>query len=202
MPITEDLPQQPDPDTLRDHLARALHDVDPTLRERLTIEAGAHLELVALARAARSETDVLLAAAVQSARGAGCTWEQIGSVLGLTRQAVQQRYGQPDATATAAADGTGSRQRRTLRPLTAFNEMAVLARAGRYGWHSVAYGPLFHIVERDERQWEHTRTHGSVPEGAGWLPVGAGWAWWTYWGRPTDRPALEGDPTVTELMHG
>lgn len=197
-----DQPTQPSGDTLRDHLARALHDVDPTLSERLTHDADAHLELVALARAARSETDVLLAAAVQSARGAGCTWEQVGTVLGMTRQAAQQRYGQPDGSAAAAATGGGSAERLILRPLSAFNEMSVLARAGRYGWHSVAYGPLFHIVERDDRQWEHTRTHGSVPDGGGWLPVGSGWAWWTYWARPTDVPALDGDPTAAALVRG
>ncbi|MFI2753274.1 hypothetical protein ACGIF2_07545 [Cellulomonas sp. P22] len=198
----DDGPTQPGGDTLRDHLARALHDVDPTLSERLTHDADAHLELVALARAARSETDVLLAAAVQSARSAGCTWEQVGSVLGMTRQAAQQRYGQPDASATAATTGGGSRPQLILRPLTAFNEMSVLARASRYGWHSVAYGPLFHIVERDDRQWEHTRTHGSVPSGDGWMPVGSGWAWWSYWARPTDAPALDGDPSATELVRG
>ena len=196
-----DQPTQPSGDTLRDHLARALHDVDPTLSERLTHDADAHLELVALARAARSETDVLLAAAVQSARGAGCTWEQVGAVLGMTRQAAQQRYGQPDASTAAAANG-GAKERLILRPLSAFNEMSVLARAGRYGWHSVAYGPLFHVLERDDRQWEHTRTFGSLPEGGGWLPVGSGWAWWSYWARPTDLPALPGDPTATELVRG
>jgi len=199
--MTPDDATQPSGDTLRDHLARALHDVDPTLSDRLTHDADAHLELVALARAARSETDVLLAAAVQSARSAGCTWEQVGTVLGMTRQAAQQRYGQPDPTASAATAG-GATQRLVLRPLSAFNEMSVLARAGRYGWHSVAYGPLFHIVERDDRQWEHSRTTGSIPSGGGWMPVGSGWAWWTYWARPTDVPALDGNPSVTELVRG
>lgn len=89
-----------------------------------------------------------------------------------------------------------------LRGLTAFSEMAVLARAGRYGWRSVDYGPLFHVVERDTRQWEHRRTTGSVPEGEGWQPVGRGWSWWTYWARPLPVPRLPGDPTPGELVRG
>lgn len=206
MPHDESGPRQP---SLRDHLARALDDFDPTLGERLEHDAQAHLELVALARAARSETDVLLGAAVTSARSAGCTWEQVGAVLGITRQAAQQRYGHPGASGdttdtTDAGDTTptGPVERRELRPLTAFNEMAVLSRAGRYGWHSVGYGPLFHTLERDARQWEHTRTSGRMPEGEGWRPVGPGWALWTYWARPTDVPALPGDPSDAMLLHG
>ena len=189
--------------TLRDHLARAIEAADPTLTRRLTEDAQAHLELVALSRAARTETDVLLAASVASARGAGCTWEQVGAVLGMTRQAAQQRYGRgdrPDAPGTA--EPTGAVDHRELRPLTAFNEMAVLARAGRHGWHSVGYGPLFHVVERDSQQWEHDRTSGRAPRGDGWQPVGGGWGWWTYWARPTGEPALAHDPSDQELLRG
>lgn len=191
---------EPDGTTLRDHLARALEAYDPDLAGRLTQDAQAHLELVALSRAARAETDVLLAAAVTSARGAGCTWEQVGAVLGMTRQAAQQRYGRAAAPADPAASPAAGR--RTLRPLSAFTEMAVLSRAGRYGWHSVGYGALFHTVERDTQQWEHTRTLGRAPEGAGWQPVGSGWGWWSYWARPTAEPALPGDPSDATLLHG
>lgn len=37
----------------------------------------------------------LVAAAVESARAAGCTWQQIGDVLGISRQAAFQRFGKP-----------------------------------------------------------------------------------------------------------
>jgi hypothetical protein len=36
-----------------------------------------------------------LAAAVQRARDAGCTWAEIGAVLGTSRQAAFQRFGRP-----------------------------------------------------------------------------------------------------------
>jgi hypothetical protein len=172
-------------------LARALEDADPGLRDRLGVEAGAHLELIALARAARAESEAIELAAVQSARQVGCTWEQIGGIIGMTKQAAQQRFG--GGQDQHAADGFPDR--RILRPLTAFNEMDVLGRAGLYGWHSVGYGPLYHVVERDQRQWEHQRKSlGATPVGSGWRPVGSGWGWWSYWVRPLDRPAIQ-DPT-------
>lgn len=37
----------------------------------------------------------LIAAAVDRARDAGCTWQDIGAALGTTRQAAFQRYGKP-----------------------------------------------------------------------------------------------------------
>ena len=41
-------------------------------------------------RSARQAVD----AAVQDARSQGCSWTQIGSELGITKQAAQQRFGQ------------------------------------------------------------------------------------------------------------
>ena len=179
-------------------LACAIVESRHGLIERLQHDPQAHLELVALAASAKAETAVLLAGAVRSARGAGCTWSQIGDVLGVTRQAAQQQYGDDAPLAAAPA---GPVESMTLAPLTAFNEMAVLARAGEYGWHSVAYGPFFHRVERDTRPWEHARTFlGARPHGDGWQAVGAGWAWWSYWARPLDAPALGGNPSATDLV--
>ena len=191
-------PNQPQAATQWHGLARTIVESRPGLAERLHTDPQAHLELVGLAASAKAETVVLLSGAVRSARGAGCTWSQIGDVLGITRQAAQQQYGddgQPDPSPT------GPNEAMTLMPLTAFNEMAVLDRAGEYGWHSVAYGPFFHRVERDGRRWEHARTLlGARPSGDGWQPVGSGWAWWSYWARPTDEPAQSGNPSVAELV--
>jgi hypothetical protein len=39
--------------------------------------------------------EALMTAAVQQARDAGRTWQEIGDVLGVSRQAVFQRYGKP-----------------------------------------------------------------------------------------------------------
>jgi hypothetical protein len=53
------------------------------------------LDLVRAAHEVQDQADALLAAAVQQAREAGRTWQEIGEVLGVSRQAVFQRYGKP-----------------------------------------------------------------------------------------------------------
>lgn len=189
------------PTTLRDHLAAALDAARPDLAARLADEPQAHLDLVALARDARGETDTLLRAAVGSARAAGCTWEQVGVVLGMTRQAAQQRYGRGDGAVPTHTPTAGGPRTMMLAPLSAFNEMRVLDRAGRHGWHSVGYGALFHVVEHSDVQWEHARTGiAARPRGEGWQRVGGGWVLWSYWARPLDAPALPGPDDVRELL--
>jgi hypothetical protein len=51
--------------------------------------------LVRAAHEVQDRADALMAAAVQQAREAGRTWQEIGEVLGVSRQAVFQRYGKP-----------------------------------------------------------------------------------------------------------
>lgn len=188
------------PRSLRDHLAAALDAASPDLAARLDTELEAHLELVALARDAHGETATLLRAAVSSARGVGCTWEQVGAVLGMTRQAAQQRFGTRDEVPSEPI-GHGERTL-TLTPLNAFNEMRVLVRAGRHGWHSIGYGPLFHTVTRSEQQWEHYRGGfmAGPPPGDGWQRVGSGWGPWTYYARPVAAPALPGLDDAVEIL--
>ena len=188
----------PDP-TLRDVLAAALDQARPDLAPRLQDDPAAYLELVTLARDAHSETGELLRAAALSARGAGCTWEQIGAVLGMSKQAAHQRYGAPDEPDVAAG---GPARRATLTPVTAFNEMRVLERAGRYGWHGVAFGPLYFVVEESNQQWEHHRGYigtGPLREGAGWQRIGQ-WGWWVYYKRPLGAPPLPGLDDVHDLL--
>ena len=53
------------------------------------------LELVRTAHDVQDQAEALMTAAVQQARDAGRTWQEIGDVLGVSRQAVFQRYGKP-----------------------------------------------------------------------------------------------------------
>jgi hypothetical protein len=53
------------------------------------------LELVRAAHEIRDGAETLLVAAVEQARAEGRTWQEIGEVLGVSRQAVFQRYGKP-----------------------------------------------------------------------------------------------------------
>jgi hypothetical protein len=54
-----------------------------------------YLDLVRDAELARQLADHVLTLCVQQARDAGHTWQQIGDLLGVTRQAAFQRFGKP-----------------------------------------------------------------------------------------------------------
>jgi hypothetical protein len=182
-------------------LSNVIATADPELADRFDTDPDAFLQLVARTNLAYSRTANMLQSAVLAARGAGHSWEAIGQVLGITRQAAQQRFG-PGAHETAEPH---DRERRRLGGLTAFNEMEALEQAGRYGWHSVDYGPYFHMVERDTVQWEHRRVYAwsrnrGALEAEGWQMVGKGWFPWSYYARPTDTPAIEEDPSYEELV--
>src|SRR3954465_1924674 len=143
------------------------------------------LVLPAAPQAGAAETPRLLREAVASARNAGHSWEAIGGVLGISRQAAQQRFG------TTAEPETGGNQK-VLFPLTAFNEMAALDKAGREGWHLVSFGMLRHVVEQSDQQWEHRRVPLALAsrrrlEANGWQSVG-GWYPWRYYKRPLGTP--------------
>lgn len=185
---------------LEELLARALAEADPALTPRLESDPAAYLDLIRLGVRASAYTDEVLKHAVGSARAAGLSWEVIGGELGVSRQAAQQRFGAAFASGPVAAGATSGDQRQLLlSPLTAFDEMEVLARVGQYGWHSVAYGPYFHLVEKSDRQWAHARvlTFGrrSAPlEKAGWQSIGRGWFPWAYYKRSTGEEALAEPP--------
>lgn len=108
-----------------------------------------HLAIVARAAEADVVVRALLRQSVVAARAHGHSWAAIGEVLGLTRQAVQQRFG--------AAPLEADPETRTLGPVTAFDEMRELELAGRQGWHTVGAGMLTHTMVRTDTQWEHRR---------------------------------------------
>ena len=149
---------------------------------------GSPLLVVDAARVASEHADSLLQESIAAARHAGLSWAAVGEHLQVSRQAAQQRYGTPEP-----AD-PGPR-RRLLKPVTAFDEMAKLAEAGRYGWHSVGFGMLFHTLESSDVQWEHHRELFPAPgtgrrlESEGWGQVGSGFPW-GYYTRALDVPAL------------
>lgn len=183
-----------DDDEFADLIAQAVARLDPSLEGRLDTEPQAHLDLVVLTRRAHDQTNRLLHAAVASARAAGSSWEAIGSALGMSRQAAQQRFGHK------APVVTGPPEHRQLVGLSAFNEMDQLNEWGRHGWHSVNFGPLFHDVEHSPTQWEHTRAvigsrKARELEAEGWEKIGTMWFPWIYLKRPVDVPALSGEPT-------
>ncbi|MEJ8639444.1 MULTISPECIES: hypothetical protein [Streptomyces] len=171
---------------IREGIAAAVLGGPDGLTESLEHDPDGYLRLVAAARIGAEETSRLLRESVQGARAAGQSWDTVGNVLGVSRQAAQQRF----ASKGPGPDVSGTGERRVLTPLTAFNEMQALAEAGGDGWHVVDYGPLFHVVEKSEHPWEHRRVPFAVGarhrrmERDGWTQIGSGSFPWRYYKRP------------------
>ena len=142
-------------------------------------------------RAAQAErvTRGLLADVVRSARATGVSWGGIGVELGISRQAAQQRFGAEEPERPGTVDEA---ETRWLGPVTAFDEMAELALAGRLGWRTEAAGLLRHRVRRTSTQWETRRVAWTRPvahyEQHGWV-VGCRAFPWLYLVRDLGRPA-------------
>lgn len=180
---------------LREAIATAVMNARAGLGGALESDPAAYLRLVVTTRAAAAETSRLLRESIDGARHAGHSWETIGQLLGVSRQAAQQRFGNAATTPGTGAPVVGAPERRILSPLTALDEMDVLAEAGRHGWHSVDYGTLFHLVEASPWQWEHRRVLVSI--GArrnrlheeGWQLIKHMWFPWAYYKRRLEVPA-------------
>ena len=169
------------------------------LRQDLEHDPESYLRLVAATRVGAEETSRLLREAIGGARSAGHSWDVLGRLVGVSRQAAQQRFGR--AAAEPATGEPGGRERKVLKPLTAFDEMAALEREGRLGWHLVDFGPLYHVVEASDHPWEHRRVPFAIGprlsrlEAEGWTPVGA-WFPWRYLKRPVGKGAVAGATTI------
>lgn len=161
--------------------------VVPGLLARLDQDTEASLLLVAAAREGSAESERLLRQAVLGARKAGHTWEAIGSVLGVSRQAAQQRF-PVGGQGVEAFVGNRDRQR-VVNGATLFNEMQILEREGRAGWHLVGVGVLKLRLESSDQAWEHIRRVDQSPADrramlqAGWQHVG-NYLMWHYYTRP------------------
>ncbi|MEO7058696.1 MAG: hypothetical protein ABI083_03175 [Lapillicoccus sp.] len=185
-------PSDADRTDLRDAVARAIAataGVDPTGDS----SARTLVRLAGLTLRAESEVKALLVEAVLSARSAGASWDALGTELGMSRQAAQQRFGSPVGQLPPSAGSGGRPERRRVRGLTAVNEMEELARAGRAGWHSVGFGFGHHDLERTDTQWEHIRVGLLGParaelEAEGWQFIGT-WFPWVYLRRDLGIPA-------------
>lgn len=175
---------------LQDALARAVLDAAGIPDDRRMLEADGHLALVAAAADAGRAAEAVLRRAVSAARTGGVSWARIGGALGMTRQAAQQRFG-------AASDDPPVPEQRVLGPVTAFDEMDELDRAGRAGWHTVGAGMFTHTVVRTPTQWLHRRIlWRGVParERADGWQVGCRAFPWIYLVKDTGLPRVdEGD---------
>ncbi|MWA04538.1 hypothetical protein F8568_029995 [Actinomadura sp. LD22] len=183
-------------DAIREAVAEAVLSAHEKGREGLGGDPDAALLMVAASAVAAEEASRLLRQSITGARAAGHSWEVVGRLLGISRQAAQQRFGAAAAAAKGAVPDDGP-TRRVLRPLHAFNEMEALEKEGRRGWHAVDYGYLFHLVEASPDKWEHrrlwwpSRRRRRALEERGWeLIVPSDFdSPWAYYKRRLDEPA-------------
>ena len=146
-------------DPLSDVLGRAVLEGGPGREAPDPDRPQDHLAIVERAALAEGVGRDLLRQSVSAARGSGHSWAAIGGVLGLSRQAVQQRFGGGEG------EDAGP-EHRWLGPVTAFDEMPELELAGRRGWRTVGAGMLRHRMQRTDTQWEHRRVVWSRPTGS------------------------------------
>ncbi|HEU5031959.1 MAG TPA: hypothetical protein VFV01_44065 [Spirillospora sp.] len=186
-------------DAICEAVAEAVLSAREQGREGLDGDPDAALLMVAASAVAAEEASRLLRQSITGARAAGHSWELIGRLLGISRQAAQQRFGASVAAGKGSVPEAGP-ARRVLRPLHAFNEMEALEREGRRGWHAVDYGYLFHLVEASPDKWEHrrlwwpSRRRRRALEERGWeLIVPSDFdSPWAYYKRRLDEPADPG----------
>ncbi|MCW8925386.1 MAG: hypothetical protein OQJ84_03940 [Xanthomonadales bacterium] len=148
-------------------------------------DSTSYLRLVNAADIAHKECGFLLGDAVYQAKRIKHSWASIGDVLGISRQAAQQKFN-PGTAPVAEFD---EHKTRRITGAHAFNEMALLKVEGKAGNHLVGFGPLFLLVQESDQQWEHKRVLNfswqvkEDLENKGWIYVGA-WLPFLYYKRP------------------
>lgn len=155
-------------------------------------DADGYRALVEAAAIVADESDGSLRNWVGAARRAGLSWEDIGTTLGVSRQAAQKRFAPGESQDRGALwdVATPSPGQRTRTGVTAFNEVEVLREEGAAGNRVVGagFGRLF--FEQTDRPWENVRVVSlrrgrpiSEMEADGWTHVFS-WYPYTYFTRP------------------
>lgn len=135
--------------------------------------SDAYLRMVEACAVASGICDTLQMEAVQHARHAEHSWATIGKLMGISRQAAQQRFSsiQPDVDISGVT--------RTIVS-SASNEMKLLMAEGAAGFHLIDFGLYYLQVAASNDLWEHRReialhigARRQQLEADGWIYVGA-----------------------------
>lgn len=133
---------------------------------------------------------------VDTGRHAGMSWAEIGDVLGVSRQAAQQRFSPSSiAGSPPLVEGATSEDLIVRTHMTAFNEVAALREEGEKGNELVGAAPFkLYFVPRG-RPWQNIRVTSFRVSGAPLIGryEEAGWTFALDWGpfyyftRPADE---------------
>jgi hypothetical protein len=94
-------------------------------------EQSSALVLITESLALTEQAEAVVASAVAAARDRGCTWQDIGNLLGTTRQAAFQRFGRP------IDPRTGTPIKRAPAPHADSNALEVVTALTEANWHQV-----------------------------------------------------------------
>ena len=146
-------------------------------------QSAAYVPLIEAAAVVADEAKLTLGRWVKAGRRGGLSWSEIGQVVGVSKQAAQQRFGAGEADETATGPIT------VALGATAFNEMAMLKREGAAGRELVGIGGLRLFLRQTDRPWAYVRTVLNEMDprqrlGEGWELV-ASWFIFHYYKRPT-----------------
>ncbi len=155
------------------------NDIERAILTHAGLSAGSATDTASLLRLVDATSESLelcgklQRAAVHQARRSDIPWSEIGGVMGITRQAAQQRFAPEDAPQTP------TKSTKRISGATAFNEMQILNMEGKAGYHLVGFGPLFLTVMASDMVWEHRRMYSlngagrrARMEAEGWIYVG------------------------------
>ncbi len=150
-------------------------------------DPGGFLNFTAVTTNALRACETLQSEAVQQARRADHSWAELGSLLGISRQAVQQRFA-PELTVAGQPEST-----KRITWANANSEMHILKTVGMSGYHLVRLGGVWMEVEPSASAWEHRRevsaemaqSQGEL-EAEGWEYVGR-WFPFHYFKRKLNR---------------
>lgn len=142
-------------------------------------------EAITAAHLVADEGRITLHRWIDAARRTGVSWADIGNVLGISKQAAQQRFKSSDGS----EEQSSNEGEEIVRfGATAFNEMSILRAEGKKGNELVRTGALMLVFRPTCREWEYRRKIGNdsltpAMRDAGWTYVSS-WIPFHYFKRP------------------
>ena len=129
-------------------------------------------EAITVAHLVADEGRITLHRWIDAARRTGMSWTEIGEVLGISKQAAQQRFKSPQEQDLAGDDG----EEIVRLGATAFNEMSILRAEGAKGNELIRTGALTLVFRPTTTVWEYRRKIGTAAvtaemKRAGWIYV-------------------------------
>ena len=141
-------------------------------------------EAIAAANLVADEGRLGLQRWIDAARRAGLSWAEIGTALGISKQAAQQRFRAIESADDMADDG----EEIVRLGATAFNEMGILTSEGQKGRELIRTGAFVLVFRPTGVKWEYRRRIGSATlvapmQAEGWT-LASSWFPFLYFKRP------------------